>query len=210
MTSGRSTPRNVVRHILQGAFQGTQIGGEPIDELDEAFRPSTQLSTQPARMAGARDKKRDSLLEDDGEVIEHDAAHRVFRSPRPSITLQELQELHERESGKQLGDGASEHGDTPGHSAMRGGIFGGDPLHDLWLAQEMDVGGLSCLLASSVVLDTEAHEAWEEAAKEKHGEGDWRAEDVFIDSETEDVTFGDGEMEDAEEAFSDEWLHLET
>lgn len=174
----------MVRYILQGAFESTQNAGEPIDKLDEAFRPSTQLST----MDGAQDKGTGSLLDDDepGEFIDHDEAHGVFRSPRPSITLQELQE---RESRKHSGDGDSKEA-SASHSAMRGGVFGGNPLSDLWKAQEMDVGGDLCLLAAS---DAEAPQTWDEAAGKN-----WREEDVFSEPETEDVTFEDWEMEDAE------------
>lgn len=149
---------------------------DPIDALDDAFQPSTQLAT----MDGAQDKDTGPLLDDDdGEVIDHDEAHGVFRSPRPSVTLQELQE---RESRKHSGDGDSKEA-SASRSAMRGGIFGGHPLHDLWKAQEMDVGGDPRLLAGYAALNVEAHQAWDEAAREKHNETNWRDEDVFSDSE---------------------------
>lgn len=173
----------MVHYILQGAFESGQDAGEPIDDLDEAFRPSTQLSTQPFTMAGARDKKKDSLLEDEGEFIEHDEAHGVFRSPRPSITLQELQE---RESKRHSGDGKNEEA-SPGGSAMRGGVCGGCPLDDLWRAQEVDIGGNPRLFVGSAALDAEAQKAWDEAAMEKYDEINWRDEDVFNDSEPEDL-----------------------
>lgn len=182
-----------------------QSAGEPIDDLDEAFQPSTQLAT----MDGAQDKDTGSLLDDDdGEFIDHDEAHGVFRSPRPSVTLQELQE---RESRKHSGDGDSKKA-SASRSAMRGGIFGGDPLNDLWKAQEMDVGGDPGLLAGfagCADLNAEAHRAWDEAAREKHNEINWRDEDVFSDSDTEDIIFDDSDMEDAEEACSDGGRNLE-
>lgn len=188
----------MVRYILQGAFESRQNAGEPIDDLDEAFQPSTQLSTQPFTMAGARDKKRDSLLDDEGEFIEHDEAHGVFRSPRPSITLQELQE---RESKKHSGDGKEEA--SPGGSAIRGGVCEGCPLDDLWRAQEGDIGGNPRLFVGSAALDAEAQKAWEEAATEKYDEINWRDEDVFDDSEPEDLISDDLGTEDSEEASSD-------
>ncbi|KAG6365015.1 hypothetical protein INS49_006621 [Diaporthe citri] len=157
-------------------------------------------------MDGAQDKDTGSLLDDDdGEFIDHDEAHGVFRSPRPSVTLQELQE---RESRKHSGGGDSKKA-SASPFAMRGGIFGGNPLNDLWKAQEMDVGGDPCLLAGSAVLDAEAHRAWDEAAREKHNEINWRDEGVFSDSETEDLVFVDSDMEDAEEASSDDGRNLE-
>lgn len=184
-------------YFFQGAAESIQNTGEPIDDLDNAFRPSTQLLT----MGGERAKKTGPSMEGDGELIDHDEAHRVFRSPRPSITLQELQELHEldklrelreRESRKHSGDGASGQG-TTGHSAMRGGIFGGAPLDDLWLAQGQDVGADlgEDFYAGSAALDAEAHKAWDEAAREEYQETAWWDACVFSDSEAEDVTSGD-------------------
>lgn len=177
----------MVYYILQqGAFESTQNAREPIDDLDEAFRPSAQLST----MDGAQDKDTGLLDDDDdGELIEHDEAHGVFRSPRPSVTLQELQE---RESRKHSGGGDSKEA-SASRSDMRGGIFGGNPLNDLWKAQEMDVGGDPRLLAGCAAFDAEAHQAWNEAAREKYTETNWRDEDVFSDSE----------------ASSDGWRNLE-
>jgi len=187
----------VASYFFQGAAESIQNTGEPIDDLDNAFRPSTQLLT----MGGERAKKTGPSMEGDGELIDHDEAHRVFRSPRPSITLQELQELHEldklrelreRESRKHSGDGASGQG-TTGHSAMRGGIFGGAPLDDLWLAQGQDVGADlgEDFYAGSAALDAEAHKAWDEAAREEYQETAWWDACVFSDSEAEDVTSGD-------------------
>lgn len=186
----------MVRYILQAAFESKQNASEPIDDLDEAFQPSTQLSTQSSAMAGAQERKRDSFLEGDGEIIEHDEAHGVFRSPRPSITLQELQE---RESRKDSGGGDNEEASARG-SAMRGGIFGGRPLSDLWRAQEMDVGGDPRLFGGSAALDAEAHDTWDEAASDKY---DWMYEVVFSDSEAEDAVSDDLKTEDSEEASSD-------
>lgn len=191
---------------MQEAFQNLQNSEEPIDDLDEAFIPSTLLYTQSFTMAGAQGKKRDSFLEGEGEFIEHDEAHGVFRSPRPSITLQELQE---RESKKHSGGGDNEEA-SPGGSAMRGGIFGGCPLNDLWLAQEMDIGGDPCLFAESAALAAEAHKAWDEAATEKSTDLNSEDEDVFIDSETDDaddVISVDSETEDSQEAPSDGGRH---
>lgn len=173
-----------------------QNAGEPTNDLDKAFRPSRQLST----MDGAEDKNTGCLMEGDGEFIEHDEAHSVFRSPRPSVTLQELQE---RESRKQSCHDNAE-GASRSPSAMRGGVFGGNPLHDLWLAQEMDVGGDPCLLAGSATLDPKAYETSDKTAMGEYKETSWKDEDVFSDSETEDVIFDDSEMEDAEEASSDD------
>lgn len=191
-------------YFFQGAAESIQNTGEPIDDLDNAFRPSTQLLTMGGERAKKTGPKTGPSMEDDGEFIDHDEAHRVFRSPRPSITLQELQELHEldkldklqelreRESRKHSGDGASGQG-TTGHPAMRGGIFGGAPLDDLWLAQGQDVGADlgEDFYAGSAALDAEAHKAWDEAAREEYQETDWWDACVLSDSEAEYVTSGD-------------------
>lgn len=185
----------MVRYFFGEATASTQNTSEPIDDLDNAFLPSTQLLTMDREQV----KNVGSLVESDGEFIDHDEAHRVFRSPRPSITLQELQEmqkmhelreLRERGSGKHSVDGAGGQG-PPSESAMRGGIFGGDPLGDLWLAQGQDQGADLDLSEGSAALDAEAHKAWDEAAREKHRENDEWDECAFSDSEAEDVTSGD-------------------
>lgn len=176
----------MVRYALEGAAESTPDTDELLDHLDNAFRPSTERLL----WGGKRGKNVDSSKEDDGEVIDHDDAHRVFRSPRPSLTLQDLREQEHREHS---GDVDSGQGTTSG-SAIRGGIFGGSPLDDLWLAQKRDLGGDPGLYAGSATLGAEeAHRAWEEAAREEKYEEEinWRDECVFIDSEAEDITSGD-------------------
>lgn len=181
---------NVDSDVLQGSAEIMQGTVDPIDELDNLFKPSTHYL-----LGGKPDEKAASLKEDDGEVINHDEAHRVFRSPRPSITLhdlQELQKLREPELKEHSGDGASGQ-ITAGGSSMRGGLLSGSPLHDLWLAHTTDLGAHPGLYAGSTVLDAEeAYQAWEEAAREKYEEVLDRWEEcVFSDSEAEDITSGD-------------------
>lgn len=200
------------RYISQGAVESVQDveepTNEPIDDLDNAFRPSLQPWTGTSTMDGTQEKNTRFSLEDDGELIKHDEAHGVFRSPRPSITLQELQEL---ESRRRSAHGAS--GEARGSpSDMRGGIFGGCPLDDLWEAQEMDVGGNPELFAGCVALAEEAHKEWEEAWREKHNDTDWRDsewrdETVFSESEAEDEESDELKTETTEEASSDDgWV----
>lgn len=47
---------------------------------------------------GTQARLDDDTFQEDLEFIEHDAAHGVFRSPRPSITLSELQQQQLREN----------------------------------------------------------------------------------------------------------------
>lgn len=181
----------MARYIFQGAAESTQgTTVDPIDELDNAFQPSVQ------QLSGAkRDKNVTPLKEDDGELIYHDEAHGVFRSPRPSITFQDLQDLQKMQEYelKRRSGGASSGQATTRHPAVRGGSFGGSRLNDLWLAQEGDLGADSGLYAEGAVLGAEeAYQAWEAAAREKYeSEIDWWDECVFSESEAEDITSGD-------------------
>ncbi|KAI3401222.1 hypothetical protein diail_11928 [Diaporthe ilicicola] len=188
------------------ASWSVQDGGELIDQLDDAFQPFSQpsmrASTQPSAVEVAEDEDEgSSIFKCDAEVIQHDEARGVFRSPRPSVTLAELQE---REAAEKLSHGAGKDGKdaAPGKASIRGGVFGGNPWDDLWLAAKNDVGSDASRFRESLDLDAEANKAWEEAAAEKYDEIDWKDEDVFYDSD--DMVFDDSEVEVIEEASSDE------
>lgn len=177
----------MVSYADQAAAESKHNTDELIDDLDKAFRPSTQ----PLLLGGKPDKKVVPSEEDDGEVIDHDEAHRVFRSPRPSLTLEDIQQLQDLRKGeprKHPGDGASGQGTTSDSTMRGGGIVGGSPSDDMWLAHKRDLGG-----DPGAALDAEeAHQAWEEAAREKYEEevDSWTG-CVFSDSETEDSTSSD-------------------
>ncbi|KAJ0118431.1 hypothetical protein J7T55_009214 [Diaporthe amygdali] len=170
------------------------VAHEPVNYLDDAFEPSTQ----PSMLDGANDNDADFLSEVDAEVIEHDEAHRVFRSPRPSVTLSELQA---REVQENLSLVAREQA-TEDESAGRGGVFGGNPWGDLFLAQEVDAGADESVFDQSKALEAEAevHNVWEEAAAERDDEVNSEGGSAFDDLEAEPVLI---ELEDAEEASSD-------
>ncbi|ROW14410.1 hypothetical protein VPNG_03939 [Cytospora leucostoma] len=83
---------------------------------------------------------------------------------------------------------------------VRGGLYDGDPWNELWMAQERDLGA-----EESSVFDestTEARNAWEEAALEKHDDDEWHALDK-VDLEIPMTNFAKGMFEE------DGWLEDE-
>lgn len=194
--------------MLQGASRAIHEDGGLIGHLDNAFQPSVQepftqaskqASTQLSTVDGAKDDDAAFLSDIDAEMIQHDEAPAVFRSHRPSFTLAELQE---REATGISRQGAGDK-PAPGDSAIRGGVFGGNPWDDLWMAEKIDAGSDASRFQESADLEAEAHKAWEEAALERN-DMDWDDGEVFYDSEMEDLAFTDSDLEDAEEVSSEE------
>lgn len=159
-------------------------------------------------------------------LLEHDQAIGVFRSPRPSIMLSEIQR---RQVVKDLAqdsdalvekgiwlDGHLEVASTHSSDALRdevaegdvnvrGGLYNGSPWADLWLAQEQDLGA-----EESSVFDestTEARNAWEEAVLKKHDDEEWHAlEEVDLESPMVNTEKGRFEEENGwedEDVFTD-------
>lgn len=123
-------------------------------------------------------------------MVEHDRATGVFRSPQPSMTLSEIRGREIKKdlirSGQVLVEEAvwldEDLEDTQSdalHSdsalddvAIRGGLDGGNPWDDLWMAQERDVGADLPAFDQST---EDAQIAWEEAAESKHDDEEWHA-----------------------------------
>lgn len=128
------------------------------------------------------------LPEESFLVVEHDEANRVFKSPRPSVTLSEIQRREVRKGLSQCGDAYEDEAlwldddleTTPGDVfdgcgdqdkvVVRGGGSGTNPWDELWIAQGLDVGAESCVFDQSTA---EAQNAWEEAALMKHDDEEW-------------------------------------
>ncbi|KAL1880736.1 hypothetical protein Daus18300_001350 [Diaporthe australafricana] len=191
--------------MLQGASGTIHEDDGLIGQLDDAFRPSvqaafTRASTQPFTVDGAKDDDAAFLSDIDIEMVQHDDARGVFRTHRPSFTLAELQEREAVDNSRQGADDEP----APGDSAIRGGVFGGNPWDDLWTAEKIDAGSDASRFQESADLEAEAHKVWEEAAVEKHDDIDWEDGDDFHDSEMEDLVLDDSDLEDSDETSSEE------
>lgn len=135
-------------------------------------------------------KRRRPFPEESFLLVEHDRASGVFRSPRPSVTLSEMQQRELRDDLTQLGDvpGAEAvwldgdldftprgglhgvGGDAQDSMIVRGGASRDNPWDELWMAQELDFGAASSIFDPSTA---EAQNAWEEAAVMKHDDEEW-------------------------------------
>lgn len=121
-------------------------------------------------------------------VVEHDQADRIFKSPRPSVTLSEMQRSEVKKDLSRYDDACEsqtlwlEHNyeTPPGDSSdgigtqddmmVRGGGAQNNHWDELWMEQELDVGAEPFIFDQSTA---EAQNVWEEAALMKHDDEEW-------------------------------------
>lgn len=166
----------MVSYPLHGGEEDTRVNPRASSDADNGCQPDHPLE-------GPSPLPEESFL-----VVEHDRAHGVFRSPRPSVTLSEMLQRELRydltQSGDVPGDDAVwldgdlkftpgdglNGGDAQDSMVVRGGASGNNPWDELWMAQELDFGAESSVFDPSTA---EAQNAWEEAAVMKHDDEEW-------------------------------------
>lgn len=123
----------------------------------------------------------------------------MFKSPRPSVTLSEIQRREVKKGLSQCGDAYEDEAlwlednteVTPGdisngcgdqdNVVVRGG-HGNNPWDELWMAQGLDIGADPSVFEHG---SAEAQKAWEETALIKHDDEEWN-----------DLSYNDVEMPD--------------